>query len=104
MSASGRRTLNYFVVCDTPRLFLSWIWRESSTKLRFTTNDRQSDRGAVNINAQFGSRCWVQSKIAITRENHQSNLLSLRNDLVIGLEVERHFIKLAWFKWFAFRQ
>ena len=60
--------------------------------------------GLIQIDGQFGSSWRPQGEFAIAGKNHQSDLLSRRNDLVVGLQFETQFVESPEHQWLALAQ
>lgn len=70
----------------------------------FTTDDGQFERSGIEINVQLSASFGPEREISVAREDHQSEALTDRDDLIVRLQIETQFIELSGFERLAVGQ
>src|SRR5262245_55709716 len=55
----------------------------------------QVDDCGVEIDRQFGAGLRPEGEFTVAGEDHESDLFASRDNLIVGLERERHFVELS---------
>ena len=70
-------------------------WLQTPAERRGAADDRQLQRRPVEIDRQLRAGGRPEREVAIAREDHQADALAGRDDLIVGLQIERQRVELA---------
>lgn len=78
------------------------LFRKNANTAGFTSHHWQTYASGVQIYSQLCSGFRPKRKFSVAREDHQANLLSFGDDLIVGLKLKGQGIELTGHQGFTF--
>ena len=63
-----------------------------------SADDGKGESGCIEVDGQLGPWIGPKGEVSVAGKNHQTDLLAFRNDLIVGLQIEGHFVEPAGHK------